>query len=314
MIVFIVSITMDTFGMPQTLYRLYVLLVSLIVLLFLYHWFRQSSIRNETGFSIWSIRLFAGLFAFIAVAEIFGNHGIAKDLFLGTIRSMAILLPYLLLIHIIQGVFHWVFFSSPVWQVKLLRSRADYCVQRSVFLFTAALIGFGLLPGLLVVWDLYDNVLHAVKSIYSYGLNIGTLHLSVGMAAASVTVFYLAFLISRILPRVVLDELFTGRKLTRGVQLSIAQLIQYCLLFIGFILVLVTLGFDFTKFTIIVSALGVGIGFGLQGIVNNFVCGLILLFERPLTEGDTIELGTRRAHIKKLASGRPSSRPWTWQT
>ena len=134
------------------------------------------------------------------------------------------------------------------------------------------------------------------------------------MAAASVTVFYLAFLISRILPRVVLDELFTGRKLTRGVQLSIAQLIQYCLLFIGFILALVTLGFDFTKFTIIVSALGVGIGFGLQGIVNNFVCGLILLFERPLTEGDTIELGTRRAHIKKLASGRPSSRPWTWQT
>jgi small-conductance mechanosensitive channel len=55
-----------------------------------------------------------------------------------------------------------------------------------------------------------------------------------------------------------------------------------------------------TNVTIILSALGVGIGFGLQGIVNNFVSGLILLFERPIREGDTIVLGEQWAQVKKI--------------
>ena len=59
-------------------------------------------------------------------------------------------------------------------------------------------------------------------------------------------------------------------------------------------------GFDITKLTIILSALGVGIGFGLQSIVHNFICGLILLFERPVRVGDTIELGGTYAEIKRI--------------
>jgi small-conductance mechanosensitive channel len=66
------------------------------------------------------------------------------------------------------------------------------------------------------------------------------------------------------------------------------------------VVALLALGFEFTKLTIILSALGVGIGFGLQGIVNNFVSGLILLFERPVRVGDFIELGGKWAEIKNI--------------
>jgi small-conductance mechanosensitive channel len=62
----------------------------------------------------------------------------------------------------------------------------------------------------------------------------------------------------------------------------------------------VVLGVDLTKMTLLASALGVGIGFGLQTIVNNFVCGLILLLERPLRVGDTIELSGQPAKIAKI--------------
>ncbi|RLB76911.1 MAG: potassium transporter KefA [Deltaproteobacteria bacterium] len=86
----------------------------------------------------------------------------------------------------------------------------------------------------------------------------------------------------------------------RGVQNSIGKLIRYSIVCVGFLFAFMALGFDFTKLTIIMGALGVGIGFGLQGIVNNFVSGLILLFERPLREGDTIELGEKSARIKKI--------------
>jgi len=60
------------------------------------------------------------------------------------------------------------------------------------------------------------------------------------------------------------------------------------------------LGFDLKNITILGGALGIGIGFGLQTVVSNFVCGLILLFERPLKVGDVIELGNQMGKVKKL--------------
>jgi small-conductance mechanosensitive channel len=82
-----------------------------------------------------------------------------------------------------------------------------------------------------------------------------------------------------------------------GVRVSIARLVHYVFIFAGFVL---ARGFEFTKLTIVLSALGVGIGFGLQAVVNNFVSGLILLFERPVRVGDYIEIGGNWAEIKKI--------------
>ena len=67
-----------------------------------------------------------------------------------------------------------------------------------------------------------------------------------------------------------------------------------------FLLAILMLGFELTQFVIIISALGVGIGFGLQSFVNNFICGLILLFERPVRVGDNIDLGGQWAEIKRI--------------
>jgi small-conductance mechanosensitive channel len=97
-----------------------------------------------------------------------------------------------------------------------------------------------------------------------------------------------------------MNEVLVRRRVERGVRLSIGRLVHYVLIFVGFSMGLVILGFDFTKLTIMLSALGVGIGFGLQSIVNNFISGLILLFERPVRVGDTIELGDKWAEIKKI--------------
>jgi len=79
-----------------------------------------------------------------------------------------------------------------------------------------------------------------------------------------------------------------------------ARLVHYVIVFLGFMLALSVLGLDLTKLTIMLSALGVGIGFGLQGVVNNFVSGIILLFERPVRVGDMVEIGGRWAIIKRI--------------
>lgn len=69
---------------------------------------------------------------------------------------------------------------------------------------------------------------------------------------------------------------------------------------VGFLFALSALGFEVTKITLMLSALGVGVGFGLQDIVSNFVSGLILLFERPVRVGDIIEIEGNWAEIKSI--------------
>jgi len=82
--------------------------------------------------------------------------------------------------------------------------------------------------------------------------------------------------------------------------LSITRLVHYAILTIGFLIVLRVLGFELNQLALIGGALGVGIGFGLQAIVNNFASGLILLFERPIKVGDTIQIGSEIGEVKHL--------------
>jgi potassium efflux system protein len=71
-------------------------------------------------------------------------------------------------------------------------------------------------------------------------------------------------------------------------------------LVLAFVGATAVLGVDMTKFTILVSALGVGVGFGLQTIINNFVSGLILLFERPVKIGDSIQAGDATGVVERI--------------
>lgn len=88
------------------------------------------------------------------------------------------------------------------------------------------------------------------------------------------------------------------RRLTRGASASlstrkiVASLVRIGLLFIGVIVTLSMVGIDLTAFSVLGGAIGVGVGFGLQNVVNNFVSGLILLFERPIQVGDTVQIAS----------------------
>ncbi len=124
--------------------------------------------------------------------------------------------------------------------------------------------------------------------------------ISLGLVIISAGILYGSFLASWIVQKLLMDQVLAKRRVETGVQVSIARLVHYVLIFIGFVMALIALGFEFTKLTIILSALGVGIGFGLQSIVNNFVSGLILLFERPVRVGDYIEFDGKWAEIKNI--------------
>jgi len=109
-----------------------------------------------------------------------------------------------------------------------------------------------------------------------------------------------AFQLSRLARFVLEAEFFPRLRLGAGIPYAISTSLHYALLVVAFVAATYALGIDMTKLTILVSALGVGVGFGLQNIINNFVSGLILLFERPVKIGDTILTGTDSGTVERI--------------
>jgi len=96
-------------------------------------------------------------------------------------------------------------------------------------------------------------------------------------------------------------KLLGRTSLDLGVRHAMGTIFRYILIVIGFLLILEFLGVDLSGFTIVLSALGVGIGFGLQNVTNNFISGIIILFERPIKLGDRIEVSNVTGDIVKIS-------------
>ena len=297
---YIIMLVLTSSDLPSPLFRLYTLIVLLLATGFCLKWAKESAVLKEAPYYGLLLRFSALLFASIVVANIAGRGGLAAALFVASLNSMAIILAIILFVYMIHGSLNWVFFSSPIRHIKMLHSNATELVGKISFLITAVLLLFILLPSILTAWKVFDTIPDAISSLLAPAFTVGSQQISVGLIFAAIGTLYGSFFISWIFPKVFLDEQFAGRRMERGARLSAGRLLQYFIVLIGFLLALSLLGIDWTKLTIILSAFGVGIGFGLQSIVNNLVSGLILLFERPLREGDTIEFGKQRVHIKKI--------------
>lgn len=140
----------------------------------------------------------------------------------------------------------------------------------------------------------------ALQAIGSVGIGYGTFSLAVGDLAAFGFTLWIAWLLSRSLRALLEEEVYPRVSLPRGVPFALSTIGSYTVLLIGFVVALSALGFDLDRVTILLGAFGVGIGFGLQTIVNNFVSGLILLFERPIQVGDRIQLAELTGLVTRI--------------
>lgn len=107
---------------------------------------------------------------------------------------------------------------------------------------------------------------------------------------------------SRILTHFLKSRLLSATGINRGAQEAIAILIRYTLMTIGALVLLQIWGLNISSLTILASALGIGIGFGLQDIAKNFVSGLVLVFERPIQVGDFIEVGELHGTVERIGA------------
>lgn len=115
-----------------------------------------------------------------------------------------------------------------------------------------------------------------------------------------VLLFLLFFVTSKIRNWIVFKALAKS-SIELGVRIAVGTIVRYVAVLIGLFIILQTLGIDLSSVTILAGALGIGIGFGLQNVTNNFVSGLIILFERPIKVGDRIEVGDINGDVTQIS-------------
>ncbi len=113
---------------------------------------------------------------------------------------------------------------------------------------------------------------------------------------------FLLFYLSNRMKRVLVSRLLERTRLDVGAQQAIGTITRYLILFVGFLIILQTVGINLTTLNVVAGAIGIGIGFGLQNIANNFISGLIILFERPIKVGDRIEVDDVNGQVMSVGA------------
>lgn len=154
--------------------------------------------------------------------------------------------------------------------------------------------------GLLMLWGGSPQDIKSWAYTLFFGFKLGTITISLVDILSACLLFAGVLLATRLIQRALERHLFSHIRLDTGLRNSIHASLGY----LGFMLAVVAaigeLGMDLSSLAVIAGALSVGIGFGLQTIVNNFVSGLILLFERPIKAGDWVVVGEHQGLIKKI--------------
>lgn len=129
-----------------------------------------------------------------------------------------------------------------------------------------------------------------VEYLHSPLFRLGETDITTSLIFYLILSVFLLFYISSKIRKILQDKILIRYNVDVGVRQAISTIVRYVIVILGLIVIIQSTGIDLSFLTVLAGALGVGIGFGLQNITNNFVSGIVILFERPIKVGDRIEL------------------------
>jgi small-conductance mechanosensitive channel len=254
--------------------------------------------------------LFGLTFAAGLLASSLGYGRLARLMTSSILAGGILALTLAAFVRVLNGVLAGALRVWPLQALHLVQHHRDLLERRlSRGLVWFAILGWGV--RYLNYLGLLEPVLASGYTALTARLERGSISLSVGDVLAFGLTVVGAYLLSAFLRFVLDEDVYPRTRITTGQSYALSSLLHYIILALGFVVGLGLLGMDLTRLTVLVGALGVGIGFGMQSVVNNFISGLILLFERPLHVGDVVELGTLQGVVRRI--GIRASVVHTWQ-
>jgi small-conductance mechanosensitive channel len=254
--------------------------------------------RWLAALGLW-VRLAAVGAGVAALASVTGYTRFASLIGGGVLGSGYAALVFYALVRIAEGLAAALFGGQALAPVRMVDQHRALFLRRTRQLLRLS----GLLTWCVTVASLFavrEPLARGLRGLLGLHLGYGSIDVTLGGILAFALTLLAAWLFSRAVHFVLDEEVFPRVTLARGVPFALTTLVRYAILLIGFLLALSALGFDLDRITILLGAFGVGIGFGLQTVVNNFVSGLILLFERPVKVGDMVEVGGLEGTMQRI--------------
>jgi len=268
-------------------------------------WWRRPPVFRAPGLPRIAYRLLLPAAAALLFITLAGYHNLALTITVGTAITLGLVLTWW--VGTVVAADLWRLAVPPEGRLARLASlkgeeatRLARNLTRATSLFLALCLILWKDPTQALfaspLWRLLAAPLHH-PLLHIGGVEVTTLSILQG------AVIFAAFIFaSRLLRRLLRDRVYPRTGLDAGVRNAINNFINYGLLTLGVLVALQAVGIELTTLTVFAGALGVGLGFGLQNIANNFVSGLILLLERPVKTGDYVDLGTTRGVVKRIGA------------
>jgi len=238
--------------------------------------------------------------------EWLGYRTLAEAIMRVVVGTLLIVGGGLLLHHRLQGAFDELNEGRRRWHRLLRRAmgaHAEDPLPGGLWLRALATIVLwaGCAYLLLANLGLSAAAMAQIRRLVTDGFSVGSLTINPARIAFALAFFGILLSITSWIRTRLSDQWLSRTRMERGARESVVTMTGYAGVAIAAVIALSVAGFSFTNLAIIAGALSVGIGFGLQNIVNNFVSGLILLFERPIRTGDWVIVGTTAGYVKRIS-------------
>src|SRR5262249_21401722 len=147
-----------------------------------------------------------------------------------------------------------------------------------------------------------QNLLNNLLQVFQYPLlKLGGSNLTLAELFKFVCILVLVFLSERVVRKYLVRQFLQRTHLEPSLQYAVGKIAGYIFILLGFYVALKLVGIDLSSLAVVAGAIGVGLGFGLQNVISNFVSGLIILAERPIAIGDRVELGQIAGQVTKIS-------------
>lgn len=303
---FVLSKVCSAINLPMPFLRLFVASASLIGCIYFFKADYTDPNEGEEKPSLLPFRkrilskLLGIMFLASFICQVSGYSALSNHIFDIALKSVIIGVFAMLIGEVAKGCIALVLKSDVVCRHSKVISLHNDAIVRRCNWFVTVVVVFLAFAAMMATWGFFDNTWHATSSIMALGFTIQDTKVTVGSIIWAILIFYLIICTSWTIRTTLETEYYPKKNIEPGVGISINRLIYYSFICLAIAIAMCIMGISFQSLTVIIGALGVGIGFGLQNIVNNFASGLILLFERSIKVGDIVVVGGTWGTVKHL--------------